>query len=137
MRAVHPLEQLGWTGEWRPPGHVSSSRAHNTKLIIALIQEARWPWRRGSPQSLSKLAQDLPGVPVLFAISQQAWELAGRICSTQEELMRANGPSSIFLSSSCLLYPSAGQRSVPRPRRDKMADFPRRWLVLLCFVIIR
>lgn len=72
----------------------------------------------------------------LFPVSQQAWELDRRIYSTQEELTGRTGPSagmgdmfrsSVFLSSSCLLYPSVRQRLVPRPRREEIDDFPRRW----------
>lgn len=41
---------------------------------------------------LSTLAQNLQGVPALFFISQQAWELDERICPTQG-LIRENSPS--------------------------------------------
>lgn len=86
-------------------------RARDTTLIVALTHEARQSWWCGSPKSLSKLAQDLPGVPVLFSISQQAWELDGRICPTWR-LIRENSPSlrmgimfrySIFLSQELFL----------------------------------
>lgn len=81
---VRPPEQLRWTEEQWPPGRILSSWALDAKLIAALIHEAGQLWCCGSPQSLSELAQDSPGVPVLFPNSQKAWELDRSIHSTQE-----------------------------------------------------